>query len=221
MKLCKLNLNLSLWAITTKSHALEVWAMMVYCTIVLSMCELLTSLTNCKVKCYSLANNWITLVCSFLKVQELSAPYCIQAMKKYLGIIATSVPHERLVSTAGNIITEKRDRLTPENTEMLILLHAYVQWILSNDMLQQKGFKINFYSKFCRYLFLGINCKVFISCKYSYIRTKMICDFWLMTNNRWQKISEKWSFVVMPIPKYNLELTVCPTWASSSHRAYI
>ena len=40
-----------------------------------------------------------------------------------LFIPATSVPTERLFSTAGQIITERRNRLLPENAEKLIFLN--------------------------------------------------------------------------------------------------
>lgn len=39
---------------------------------------------------------------------------------KYLIIPATSVPSERVNSTAGNTITDKRSRLRPEMAEKLI-----------------------------------------------------------------------------------------------------
>ena len=40
-----------------------------------------------------------------------------------LFIPATSVPSERLFSTAGQIITERRNRLLPEHAEKLIFLN--------------------------------------------------------------------------------------------------
>jgi hypothetical protein len=38
-------------------------------------------------------------------------------------ITATSCPSERIFSTAGNVITKKRNQLTPEHAEMLVFLY--------------------------------------------------------------------------------------------------
>ena len=43
--------------------------------------------------------------------------------RKYLGVVATFVPSERLFSCAGNIVTSKRSALEPENVEKLVFLH--------------------------------------------------------------------------------------------------
>ena len=43
--------------------------------------------------------------------------------RKYLCVVATSVPSEQLFSTAGNVISVKRAALLPENVEKLIFLH--------------------------------------------------------------------------------------------------
>lgn len=43
--------------------------------------------------------------------------------KKILCIPATNVPSERVFSTVGNLITEKRSRLKPENVSRLIFLY--------------------------------------------------------------------------------------------------
>ena len=43
--------------------------------------------------------------------------------KKFLCITATSVPSERLFSSAGNLIAEKRSRLMSDNIDKLIFLY--------------------------------------------------------------------------------------------------
>lgn len=45
-----------------------------------------------------------------------------QLVKKYFSLTGTSVPSERLFSTAGNVISSKRNCLTPENADKLIFL---------------------------------------------------------------------------------------------------
>lgn len=47
--------------------------------------------------------------------------------RKYLGIPATSVPCERLFSTAGMIITKQRARMTPGTCEMMIFMKSYYE----------------------------------------------------------------------------------------------
>ncbi|XP_067211677.1 zinc finger BED domain-containing protein 4-like [Linepithema humile] len=51
---------------------------------------------------------------------------------KYLSIIATSVPSERLFSRAGNIITEDRNRITSEHLQQLLFLNSLSleDWLL-------------------------------------------------------------------------------------------
>lgn len=43
--------------------------------------------------------------------------------QKYLGIVASSLPSERLFSTAGNLLNAKRAALSPENVSKLVFLH--------------------------------------------------------------------------------------------------
>lgn len=50
-------------------------------------------------------------------------PILYQMALNYLCMQGTSVPAERLFSTAGLIISDRRTRLTGERAEMLILLN--------------------------------------------------------------------------------------------------
>ena len=50
-------------------------------------------------------------------------PNVSKLARKYLCVVATSVPSEQLFSTAGNIVFVKRTALLPENVEKLIFLH--------------------------------------------------------------------------------------------------
>lgn len=54
--------------------------------------------------------------------------------KQYLPVMATSVPSERLFSKAGNIITEDRNRLTPEHLQHLLFLNSLHldEWKINN-----------------------------------------------------------------------------------------
>lgn len=50
-------------------------------------------------------------------------PHLAALAKKLLSIPATSTTSERLFSTAGNVITSKRNRINPERAEQLIFLN--------------------------------------------------------------------------------------------------
>nr|XP_054758013.1 E3 SUMO-protein ligase ZBED1-like [Lytechinus pictus] len=56
------------------------------------------------------------------KSNENRFPSVAKQARKYLGIPATSVPSERVFSSAGNIVTAKRSCLKAENVNMLIFL---------------------------------------------------------------------------------------------------
>lgn len=58
------------------------------------------------------------------KQHEVSYPLLSQCAKRFLGIPATSVPCERIFSSAGSIISQKRASLLPKTAEVLVLLHA-------------------------------------------------------------------------------------------------
>lgn len=55
--------------------------------------------------------------------------------KKYLAIVGTSVPSERLFSRAGNILTDSRNRLSPDHLQQLLFLNSLSikDWQLKNE----------------------------------------------------------------------------------------
>ncbi|CAI6369807.1 unnamed protein product [Macrosiphum euphorbiae] len=57
------------------------------------------------------------------KSHEKKYPLIAELAKKYLSIPATSVSSERCFSTAGNVVTSKRNCLAPENVNMLVFLY--------------------------------------------------------------------------------------------------
>ena len=57
------------------------------------------------------------------KANQDGLPILANLAKRFLGVFASSVPCERLFSSARNIITETRSRLSPTNAEMLTYLH--------------------------------------------------------------------------------------------------
>ncbi|KAK3912232.1 E3 SUMO-protein ligase ZBED1, partial [Frankliniella fusca] len=61
-------------------------------------------------------------VCPFKwwKTHQAAFPLLSKLAKKYLSIPATSLPSERLFSTAGDVLTDTRNCLSGENAEMLI-----------------------------------------------------------------------------------------------------
>ena len=57
------------------------------------------------------------------KEREINYKYLSILAKRFLCITSTSVPSERLFSSAGNLLSEKRSRLSPENVEKLFFLY--------------------------------------------------------------------------------------------------
>lgn len=51
-------------------------------------------------------------------------PWLSILARKYLSIVATSVPCERIFSKAGQVITERRNRLKSTNVEKILFLHC-------------------------------------------------------------------------------------------------
>lgn len=66
------------------------------------------------------------------KARELLYPTLSKLAKKYLCIVATSVPSERVFSKAGQIITERRNRLKSKHVKKLIFLN-YNQFLLHDN----------------------------------------------------------------------------------------
>ena len=55
---------------------------------------------------------------------EAAFPNIKQVANKYLVILATSVPSERLFSKVGELISAKRNSLKPKNVDMLLFLNS-------------------------------------------------------------------------------------------------
>lgn len=61
------------------------------------------------------------------KKHEHMLPTLSSIAKKYLCICATSCASERLFSSAGNIVTKKRNCLKPHNVERMVFLASNLQ----------------------------------------------------------------------------------------------
>jgi hypothetical protein len=57
------------------------------------------------------------------KKNRSSFPLIAKVAQKYLSVPATEASSERVFSVASNIITKRRNRLTPEHSEDLIFCH--------------------------------------------------------------------------------------------------
>ena len=56
--------------------------------------------------------------------QKINFPNLSKFARILHGIVATSAPSERVFSTAGNCIVEKRSRLLPSNVDKLVFLNS-------------------------------------------------------------------------------------------------
>lgn len=71
------------------------------------------------------------------KAHESLYPNLAMLVKHYLAVSATSVPSERVFSTAGDIVTASRSALTTDNVDKLIFLEK------KNKKQNQKPSKLN------------------------------------------------------------------------------
>jgi hypothetical protein len=62
-------------------------------------------------------------VLSWWGIHQSEFPNIAKLARKYLSIPASSAPSERICSSAGNVINEKRTNLSCENADVLIFLH--------------------------------------------------------------------------------------------------
>lgn len=58
------------------------------------------------------------------KSREAVYPVLSKLAKKYLSIVGTSVPSERVFSKAGQLVSERRSRLKPKNVKSIVFLNA-------------------------------------------------------------------------------------------------
>ena len=61
------------------------------------------------------------------KNREECFKYASILARKYLGIVATSVPSERLFSKAGQVISDRRASILPQNVNMMLFLNDYLK----------------------------------------------------------------------------------------------
>lgn len=62
----------------------------------------------------------------FWKLYENSLPHLSEMASKYLCVQSSSVPSERVFSTAGDTVTAERSRLDPTKVDMVIFLKKNV-----------------------------------------------------------------------------------------------
>jgi hypothetical protein len=60
----------------------------------------------------------------YWQINRTSFPKLFKVVEKYLAVTATSTPSERLFSRAGNIMTESRNKLSPEHLTQLLFLNS-------------------------------------------------------------------------------------------------
>lgn len=60
---------------------------------------------------------------TFWKIRQHTLPRLAKLAKRHLSLVATSVPSERVFSTAGQIVSARRSRLTPQNVEKIMFMN--------------------------------------------------------------------------------------------------
>ena len=55
-----------------------------------------------------------------------SQKYLYEVAMKFMSVPATSVPSERVFSKAGQLITERQNRLSGKNIDMLLFLNSQI-----------------------------------------------------------------------------------------------
>lgn len=65
-------------------------------------------------------------VLQWWKKNEMFYPRVALLAKRILCVQASSVPSERVFSLAGELVSKKRSRLTPENVDMFIFLNKNI-----------------------------------------------------------------------------------------------
>ncbi|KAE9525614.1 hypothetical protein AGLY_014141 [Aphis glycines] len=94
------------------------------------------------------------------KYNEKKYPVVSQMAKKYLSVIATSVPCERLFNEAGQVITKRRNQLSPDRVNQLLFFNSNLKeknisenvMILKNHMIALRNFEHNMFSDKFRHL---------------------------------------------------------------------
>jgi hypothetical protein len=67
---------------------------------------------------------------SWWRDRQLLYKHLIHLPKRYLCIVATSVPSERIFSKSGQLISARRSRLSPKTVRVVMFLNQNIKFIL-------------------------------------------------------------------------------------------